>query len=126
VKAHLKIYAKNITFMSMKEKKQNKESDFSVSKRFNEFIESLTDNDHCIEITRRGPITTIFYEDWAEHPPIKNHKGKFPDDQKKHHYTKPIKPRKNRILSEEHKKAIKEGMKKRHSGRPNLNERNYK
>ena len=47
------------------------ELEISISKRVNDFIDSLTEDVHTIQVETNGNETIIMYEDWTEHPPIK-------------------------------------------------------
>jgi len=78
---------------------------YSVSKRLNEFIESLKDenNPYAVEIFKIGKETVIIYEDY-EHEPIKNYNSTF----KKY---KTRKRQKGFKHSEETKKKISESKK---------------
>ena len=52
--------------------------DFSVSKRLNEFIDSLSENVHTIEIETVGNEIIVYYEDY-EHEPVRNFHSVFQD-----------------------------------------------
>lgn len=46
----------------------------SISERVNEFIESLGQDANTIQVVKVSKVETIIlYEDWSEHPPIKNY-----------------------------------------------------
>lgn len=50
-----------------------KETEISISKRLNAFIESLNRNVHCVRISKISDTETVIeYEDWDAHPPIRN------------------------------------------------------
>lgn len=45
----------------------------SISERVNEFIESLGQDANTIQVVKVSKVETIIlYEDWSEHPPIRN------------------------------------------------------
>ena len=86
--------------------------DFSVSKRLNEFIDSLGKNVHTIEIETIGNVTTIYYEDYEGHEPIRNFQSTFKEYKMREEYRKAIGlRRKGYHHTEEAKRKISESKK---------------
>jgi hypothetical protein len=53
-------------------------SDYTFSRYVNHFIDSLQKHNDTILVEKISDTETIIYwEDWAEHPPIKNYNGRF-------------------------------------------------
>lgn len=91
-----------------------KNIDFSVSKRCNEFIDSLKRNVHCIEVIPISDTeTVIMYEDW-EHEPIKNYSSVFQECRRSAEIRKHMgEVKKGKPKSPETKKKISEALKGR-------------